>query len=507
MLALFLSVASLSERALAVAPKSEAVAWQPTVQFLENYIYELEIYHYGYLVHLSKGVYMEPAGSAAEFRISLVQSAIGDLNNDGLSDAVVELKYQPEVGNLVHVIKFMLNDGKRLVDVGTYDLGMFEMVNGLCIANGKVTGQLEKFGESGTKEEAFSAIIVNEPLMRARTYQVSKTIDELGDRQNYCNELAIQLRKRWLEIKSELLKPPSSSNNKKSSWLLDPHSMRPVVITLNNPDVQLSASSNDPTCDSVAYQAIDSVRRETSVPREFIDANLPMECAFTDDTVTCRDLAPRPKTIDIQILRPHQNNGSSSEQQAVKELMEAAIKFPSKSWYKILQEPTANNENVANLQCAMKVAGDFTGDGQNDLVVLLHKLEKGESNQNSKIKNLIVPLIYDHGTLRQMSQQFYCLETATFANRSTDLFSNIEVTKLEVTPKKIVIFYQGKRENKLAPLNVTYVTEIDLVPQVVAEVLLNGQPPPPPEDELMREWGKLKRHHARPSKQAQTMVP
>jgi len=217
------------------------------------------------------------------------------------------------------------------------------------------------------------------------------------------------------------------------------------------------------------------------------------------DSVTCRDLAPPLKPIDLNFLNGKDQTGVSGSRSAVAELVNAACKHPERPWYKVFARGHLQLDEGTKLDCPRKMAADLDGDGRPDFVAHLRISKTDGTNAPPSIKNVIVPFRYDHGYLKLLPQQCFYLERASFANSGDDLIADIEVTKLYCRSKEIIVVYTGKtikppvngsdnrvKSGEAAELGptATFATEIDLTTHVVAEEFHSGKIFPPIEDLL-----------------------
>lgn len=138
---------SAAPAAPAVAPAAEANALAAQ---LPNLTYPIDVVPAGE-VTLQDGVYQEPAapGSATMITVKLgEQQAYGDLNGDGVDDAVTTLVADPGgSGTFIYMSAVLDQDGTG-DPVSTVLLGDRVKVTSLAIADGKITVEFLTRGES-----------------------------------------------------------------------------------------------------------------------------------------------------------------------------------------------------------------------------------------------------------------------------------------------------------------------------------------------------------------------
>ena len=132
------------------------------------------------------------------------------------------------------------------------------------------------------------------------------------------------------------------------------------------------------------------------------------------------------------------------------------------------------------------------------------------------MKNLIIPLIDQQGHFVLLPQQLYYLEGSCFGYAADETVTNIEVTKVDVSSKKIIVLWNGKRK-AIAPKNIVqdskdvletdigpttnYATEIDLTRHVALQERRNRKLFPENTD-CMPSFcrGQTKKHIPKPAK-------
>ncbi|MBU6452139.1 MAG: hypothetical protein KGS72_10200 [Cyanobacteria bacterium REEB67] len=113
-----------------------ASAFRPSERYLRNFAYLVPRLSSGYdICPLKDGNYREPGGVS----VDIGEIVRGDLNNDGLPDAAISLQDCGGGSGIFGSLIILLNDGKRLVQLGSdYPLGDRDVLRRCSIEQNKI---------------------------------------------------------------------------------------------------------------------------------------------------------------------------------------------------------------------------------------------------------------------------------------------------------------------------------------------------------------------------------